>query len=983
MRPFLVAWVLAGTVASAACGVKDMSVADARNTPAPAAPLPRSSGGAPGAGGSSSPASVRALGSPRDETLPFWIEPVAGGKSALLVSSDLLRGQSYVRRIDARGVGPVRVLRGRQVAAALDVPRPLLFTSDGRRVCSEPLDAMAGPICHEIDPSFVVALGGRRVALVGERIEVPPEEQPPEPAPDGKKATKKKKKKEEPPHLRLWLQPLDAQGALDGDAIDLAGELPWAGPGMGLVGASSTPSGARLLWYELAPDRKSGSKRVPQANLKSAALDDRGALLEATRRLVAKGDRSFDHIDGQLDPRLVTLGDRAGCVVKKSQEDGGGFDLVRVEPGGGALGVPAALAATLPEVLLGRADQASLQALERIAAAGPRLAPEQSSGEAQRVAWAGDRAWWWQRDALWSAAGNDGNPRSEGQPFVAHRARIHWGWIGADGAGLAATADGLDELGADGSLAHHALDVDAALAQPIGRPARIGASWWIVRAATGPGSGGAVTRLLPAPGTAADLAPLALGGSSTLVGGREQGMLVALRGARLEAWRLGADGSTSLAAAHRSPLGHGFDGCERAGGGVLLAGTSATVPRKPMVIAIDAAGRLVGVHESSLPIRAGHVRIRPRPDGGAWVAAGDRVGWYDEDGREIAAAAWQDADSGAACVDGEAAPAWVPGVAAGSMLNTAAMASEGRCVVGWPAVMGDGAVRWFGASVGGIDSAAEVGSLPGTGGAPGSGAGTGTGTGGEAAPAIGKCPAEMVWTGGFCVDRFETQLVDAGSGVPVSPDFPLTGAHVELSLSWATGRWRTGDLHAQAMPLPPLLRTAVAGPQVVARSRFGVVPSGYLNAIVAKQACEAAGKRLCHKDEWITACRGELGRKFPYGNDYEHGACNVHRYAHPAATLHGNAAVGHLDPRLNRVTERDGSPLLLETGSLERCRSSFGDDGVYDMVGNLDEWVDDEKGAFAGGFYSRTTKAGCDAIIVAHPKRYLDYSLGARCCLTP
>ena len=58
----------------------------------------------------------------------------------------------------------------------------------------------------------------------------------------------------------------------------------------------------------------------------------------------------------------------------------------------------------------------------------------------------------------------------------------------------------------------------------------------------------------------------------------------------------------------------------------------------------------------------------------------------------------------------------------------------------------------------------------------------------------------------------------------------------------------------------------------------------------------------------------------------------------------------------------------------------WGDDAVYDLVGNLDEWVDEPGGAFAGGFYSRSTRAGCEAVVTAHPKGYLDYSTGVRCC---
>jgi hypothetical protein len=53
---------------------------------------------------------------------------------------------------------------------------------------------------------------------------------------------------------------------------------------------------------------------------------------------------------------------------------------------------------------------------------------------------------------------------------------------------------------------------------------------------------------------------------------------------------------------------------------------------------------------------------------------------------------------------------------------------------------------------------------------------------------------------------------------------------------------------------------------------------------------------------------------------------------------------------------------------------------VYDLVGNLDEWIDEPGGAFAGGFYARSTQAGCEAVITAHPKGYADYSTGFRCC---
>jgi hypothetical protein len=50
------------------------------------------------------------------------------------------------------------------------------------------------------------------------------------------------------------------------------------------------------------------------------------------------------------------------------------------------------------------------------------------------------------------------------------------------------------------------------------------------------------------------------------------------------------------------------------------------------------------------------------------------------------------------------------------------------------------------------------------------------------------------------------------------------------------------------------------------------------------------------------------------------------------------------------------------------------------MVGNLDEWVQDETGTFVGGFYARGSKQGCEAKIASHSPLYLDYSIGTRCC---
>jgi sulfatase modifying factor 1 len=249
----------------------------------------------------------------------------------------------------------------------------------------------------------------------------------------------------------------------------------------------------------------------------------------------------------------------------------------------------------------------------------------------------------------------------------------------------------------------------------------------------------------------------------------------------------------------------------------------------------------------------------------------------------------------------------------------------------------------------------------------------------EKAKASRGCPADMVRVGRYCIDRWEISTVDKLTGEALSPYYPPTPALVsEVWRGWLVERRELGEEAARAMPLPPLSELQLNGrfePRAV--SRPGVVPQSYLSLPLARRACENAGKRLCSQDEWVGACKGRSGRKHPYGESYKAGVCNVHRAIHPAAVLHGSPSLGHRDPRLNLVYEAD-SPLLRTTGELARCTSAWDDDRIFDMVGNLDEWV--EEGMFLGGFYARSTTQGCEAKVTSHAAAYYDYSTGARCC---
>jgi hypothetical protein len=247
------------------------------------------------------------------------------------------------------------------------------------------------------------------------------------------------------------------------------------------------------------------------------------------------------------------------------------------------------------------------------------------------------------------------------------------------------------------------------------------------------------------------------------------------------------------------------------------------------------------------------------------------------------------------------------------------------------------------------------------------------------------CPEEMVAVAGrVCVDRFESTLVEVTSHELLSPYYPPS---VKLA-AWSLGKWteeRDGEEEgslARTMPLPPLPDFEKTTFQMKAMSWPGSTPSGYVSGEMAKMACDAAGKRLCSEAEWVTACRGEQQTQFPYGAHYVHEACNVFREEHPAHVLHGEFSYGLSDPRLNEISF-DGQPLLRDTGATPKCVSKWGDDAIFDMVGNLDEWIDDGDGTFVGGFYARATRSGCDARVRNHSVSYFDYSTGVRCCKDP
>lgn len=142
----------------------------------------------------------------------------------------------------------------------------------------------------------------------------------------------------------------------------------------------------------------------------------------------------------------------------------------------------------------------------------------------------------------------------------------------------------------------------------------------------------------------------------------------------------------------------------------------------------------------------------------------------------------------------------------------------------------------------------------------------------------------------------------------------------------------------------------------------------------AKDSCTSVGKRLCGDSEWTTACEGEEHLPYPYGYARNADACNIDK-PHPDVNevALGNPATR--DAEAARLDQRDPS------GSHESCVSPY---GVFDMTGNVDEWVVNESGApyksgLKGGYWG-PVRTRCRPMTTAHAELFSFYQIGFRCC---
>jgi formylglycine-generating enzyme required for sulfatase activity len=144
--------------------------------------------------------------------------------------------------------------------------------------------------------------------------------------------------------------------------------------------------------------------------------------------------------------------------------------------------------------------------------------------------------------------------------------------------------------------------------------------------------------------------------------------------------------------------------------------------------------------------------------------------------------------------------------------------------------------------------------------------------------------------------------------------------------------------------------------------------------------CEDRGKRLCREVEFNFACEGEAMLPYTYGYVRDPEACNIDKpYRKRQKKL---SKYERCMKRPECKAELERLDQRLPTGSKPRCVSPF---GVYDLNGNINEWVERPKQKYPnrsglkGGWWG-PVRGRCRPTVGFHKEDDYGYEEGFRCC---
>lgn len=163
-------------------------------------------------------------------------------------------------------------------------------------------------------------------------------------------------------------------------------------------------------------------------------------------------------------------------------------------------------------------------------------------------------------------------------------------------------------------------------------------------------------------------------------------------------------------------------------------------------------------------------------------------------------------------------------------------------------------------------------------------------------------------------------------------------------------------------------------------NKKGELPALLISWTDAKKECEKIGKRLCTEDEFNFACEGEQMLPYTYGYVRDPSKCSIDKKYRKRERKLFKYASCMKKPACKKELEKLDQ--RLPAGSMPACVSPF---GVYDLNGNINEWVFRPKekrpnrSGLKGGWWG-PVRNRCRPTVGFHKEEDYGYEEGFRCC---